>query len=87
VSGFAEHWNSDAWTSAHSELPLWQVEDIDFVIDDLDGPPESLVLMILGQPRTFTVDLSSVEAGQAFTLQTLAMATAYNRIAGPPKRV
>jgi hypothetical protein len=50
------------------------------VISELDG----LVLMILRQPRTFTVDLSSVEVGQAFTLQTFAMATAYNRIAGPP---
>jgi hypothetical protein len=80
MSGYAEHWNSDAWTSAYSELPLWQVEDFDFVISELDG----LVLMILRQPRTFTLDLSSVEVGQAFTLQTLAMATAYNRIAGPP---
>jgi uncharacterized delta-60 repeat protein len=84
VSGFAENWNSDAWTSAHSELPLWEVEDFDFVISDLDGASEGLVLMILRQPRIFTIDLSSVEVGQAFTLQTLAMATAYNRIAGPP---
>jgi hypothetical protein len=83
VSGFAENWNSDASTSGHSQLPLWDVEDFDFVIDDLDGTTEGLVLMILRQPRTFTVDLSSVDVGQAFTLQTFAMATAYNRIAGP----
>jgi hypothetical protein len=38
------------------------------VIDDLDGAPEGLVLMILRQPRTFTVDLAPVEVGQAFTL-------------------
>jgi uncharacterized delta-60 repeat protein len=84
VSGFAENWNSDAWTTHYSQLPLWRVEDFDFVIDDLDGAAEALVLMILRQPRTFTVDLSSVDVGQAFTLQAFAMATAYNRIAGPP---
>lgn len=84
VSGFAENWNSDAWTTRYSQLPLWDVEDFDFVIDDLDGAAEALVLMILRQPRTFTVDLSSVDVGQAFTLQAFAMATAYNRIAGPP---
>ena len=43
------------------------------------------MLMILRRPRTITIDLSSVAVGQAFTLQTFAMATAYNRIAGPPK--
>jgi uncharacterized delta-60 repeat protein len=84
VSGFAEHWNSDTWTRADSKLPLWTIGDFDFVISDLDGATEGLVQMILRQPRTFTVDLSSVEVGQAFTLQTFAMATAYNRIAGPP---
>ena len=84
VSGFAENWDSDAWTTRYSQLPLWTVEDFDFVIDDLDGAPEGLVLMILRQPRTFTVDLASVDVGQAFTLQAFAMATAYNRIAGPP---
>ena len=84
VSGFAENWDSDAWTTRYSQLPLWDVEDFDFVIDDLDGAPEGLVLMILRESRPFTIDLSSVEVGQAFTLQSFAMATAYNRIAGPP---
>ena len=84
VSGFAENWDSDAWTTRYSQLPLWTVEDFDFVIDDLDGATEGLVLMILRQPRTFTVDLAPVAVGPAFTLQAFAMATAYNRIAGPP---
>jgi hypothetical protein len=84
VSGFAENWDSDAWTTRYSQLPLWDVEDFDFVIDDLDGAPEGLVLMILRVPRVFPIDLSSVDVGQAFTLQSFAMATAYNRIAGPP---
>ncbi|HEY6699136.1 MAG TPA: Calx-beta domain-containing protein, partial [Acidimicrobiales bacterium] len=84
VSGFAENWDSDAWTTRYSQVPLWDVEDFDFVIDDLDGATEGLVLMILRESRPFTIDLSSVEVGQAFTLQSFAMATAYNRIAGPP---
>ncbi len=85
LSGFAENWDSDAWTTRYSHLPLWRVEDFDFVIDALEGKPESLVLMILRQPQTFTIDLSAVDVGQAFTLQSFAMATAFNRIAGPPR--
>ena len=84
VSGFAENWDSDAWTTRYSQHPLWTVEHFEFVIDDLDGATEGLVLMILRVPRVFPIDLSSVEVGQAFTLQSFAMATAYNRIAGPP---
>ena len=84
VSGFAENWDSDAWTTRYSQHPLWTVEMFEFVIDDLDGAPEGLVLMILRVPRVFPIDLSSVDVGQAFTLQSFAMATAYNRIAGPP---
>jgi uncharacterized delta-60 repeat protein len=84
VSGFAENWDSDAWTPRYSQHPLWTVEHFEFVIDDLDGAPEGLVLMILRVPRVFPIDLSSVDVGQAFTLQSFAMATAYNRIAGSP---
>ena len=84
VSGFAENWSSEAWTTRYSQHPLWTVEMFEFVIDDLDGAPEGLVLMILRVPRVFPIDLSSVDVGQAFTLRSFAMATAYNRIAGPP---
>lgn len=84
VSGFAENWDSDAWTTRYSQHPLWTVEHFEFVIDDLDGAPEGLVLMILRVPRVFPIDLAAVDVGQAFTLQSFAMATAYNRIAGPP---
>ena len=84
VNGYAENWDSDAWSTRASQVPLWDVEDFDFVIEDLDGNNEGLVLMTLREPRTFDIDLSSVDVGQAFTLQSFAMATAYNRIAGPP---
>ena len=85
VNGYAENWSSEAWTTRYSQRQLWSVEDFDFVIDSLEGAVEGLVLMILRRPRTITIDLSSVAVGQAFTLQTFAMATAYNRIAGPPR--
>jgi uncharacterized delta-60 repeat protein len=84
VSGFAENWDSEAWSPTYSQVPLWDIEDFEFVIDSLDGHREGLVLMILTEPLTFTVDLSSVEVGQAFTLQSDATATTYNRIAGAP---
>jgi uncharacterized delta-60 repeat protein len=84
VSGYAENWHSEAWSPRFSQVPLWDTEDFDFVIDDLDGHADGLVLMILREPRTVTVDLSSVDVGQAFTLQSSAIATTYNRIAGPP---
>ena len=84
VNGYAENWSSDAYSTSYSQQRFWTVEDFDFVIDELDGAPESLVLMILRGSRTFEVDLSSVAVGQAFTLRTTTTATAYNRIAGPP---
>jgi uncharacterized delta-60 repeat protein len=84
VIGYAENWSSSACSTSYSQLPFWTVEDFDFVIDELDGAPEGLVLMILRGSRTFDVDLSSVAVGQAFTLRTTTTATAYNRIAGPP---
>ena len=40
--------------------------------------------MILKEPRTFTVDLSALDVGQAFTLQSVALVETYNRIGGPP---
>jgi uncharacterized delta-60 repeat protein len=84
VTGFAENWDSEAWSTRFSQVPLWDIEDFDFVIEDLDGHREGLVLMILREPRTFDVDLSSVDVGEAFTLQSFVDATTYNRIAGPP---
>ena len=85
LEGFAGSWDSSTWTPPNSQIPIWGVEDFDFVIDTLEGAPEGLVLMILRNPRTFTVDLSSIAVGQAFTLQTYTYAIAYNRIAGPPQ--
>ena len=81
LNGFAGSWDSSASTAAFSRIPLWSVEDFDFFIDDLNGHPEAHVLMTFRSPRTYTVDLSSIAVGQAFTLQTFTYAIAYNRAA------
>ena len=84
VIGNALSWDSEAWSRFDSRVPLWEVEDFDFVVEDLDGAREGLVVMTLRAPRTFTVDLSSLEVGQEFTLRSFAAATAYNRVSVPP---
>ena len=84
VVGYADNWNSDAWTTHYSQLPLWTVGDFDFQIEPLGSSTEGRVLMILNNARTFRVDLSTIELGQAFTVQAFALATAYDRISGPP---
>ena len=84
VTGFAENWDSEVWNPRFSRVPLWDVEDFDFVIDNLDGHREALVLMTLREPQTYDVDLSSVDVGEAFTLQSSIDATTYNRIARAP---
>jgi uncharacterized delta-60 repeat protein len=92
--GFHEHWGSRIWTDSKSQFRLWDEEprstagtgiDFDFILDEaIPGepqiPPHSRWLISLRHPRTFTIDLSSLDIGQAFTLQTVAVATAYNRI-------
>jgi uncharacterized delta-60 repeat protein len=84
VVGYADNWNSDAWTTHFSQLPLWSIGDFNFQIEPLGSSSEGHVLMILNNFRTFTVDLSSIDIGQVFTVQAFALATAYDRISGPP---
>ena len=84
VVGYADNWNSDAWTTHYSQVPVWTIGDFTFQIEPLGSASEGHVLMILNNVRTFTIDLSTVAVGQAFTVQSFAMATAYDRISGPP---
>jgi uncharacterized delta-60 repeat protein len=77
--GKAESWASYASTGPFSMSPLWTVEDFDFTVDSLNGSPEALVTMQLRQPLTYVVDLSEIPVGQAFTLQSFAIVSAYNR--------
>jgi hypothetical protein len=83
VEGFAENWNSQAWTYPFSRAPLWTTDDFDFVIEN-DFGAESHVVMSLRNPRTLEVDLSSIAVGKAFHVRFHAWAYAHNRIAGPP---
>jgi hypothetical protein len=79
LTGLAGSWNSEATTAAFSMVPLWSVENFDFVIEPLEGHSEALVLMILRASHPYAVDLSSVEVGEAFTVQISAFTKAYNR--------
>jgi len=79
LMGIGGSWNSTAHSAAFSRTPLWTVEDFDFTVAELDGLPEAIVSMRLREPHTYTVDLSSLEVGETFTLQVFAMVTAYDR--------
>jgi uncharacterized delta-60 repeat protein len=82
VMGIAGSWDSFASAARFSLSPLWTVEDFDFTVDELEGAPEALVTMRLREPHTYTVDLSGIAVGQAFTLQSNVQVTAYNRAVG-----
>jgi hypothetical protein len=79
LTGLAGSWNSEATTAAFSMVPLWTVENFDFTIEPLQGHSEALVLMILRASHPYAVDLSSVDVGEAFTVQISAFTKAYNR--------
>lgn len=79
LMGIAGSWDSNASTARESRVPLWDVENFDFTIDALEGHEEALIRMKLRGPRTIEVDLSSVEVGEEFTLQSFAFVRAYNR--------
>ena len=81
LTGIAGSWHSRASTAAFSQDKLWDIEDFEFDIEDLDGAQEALVTMKLARPifHEYFVDLSDVAVGQAFTLKFFATTTAYNR--------
>jgi hypothetical protein len=83
LTGIAGSWDSRATTAAFSRHKLWNIEDFEFDIENFEGHEESLVTMKLSHPifHEYSVDLSSVEVGQAFTLHFFAIAKAYNRAA------
>ncbi len=73
-------WLSSAWNETFSRTPLWTTEDFDFFAFDFKGP-EGQLLMELRNPRTYTVDLSSVGVGKTFTVKVVTHASTYNRAA------
>ena len=81
--GIAGSWDSRATTAAFSQHKLWSIEDFEFTIDEIEGHQEALITMDLAHPifHEYDVDLSQVAVGQAFTMQSFAVAKAYNRAA------
>jgi len=85
VSGSFEGWFSDVFNLPGSTTPLWR--DGDFPPLDLsllpDGPCVfSRADLVLKAPRTYTIDLSSIDVGVEFTLQSRAFVQAHNRRGG-----
>ena len=84
INGYAENWDIRTFTPLDSQGPLWRTEDFDVVVEDDDGARQGLAMMTLREPQRVTIDLTGVEVGETFTVQSRAFATAYNRIGAPP---
>ncbi|WP_216320738.1 Calx-beta domain-containing protein [Deinococcus aestuarii] len=79
VRGALTAWDVTAWNGAFSTLPLWDEGKFTGTFKpDPNGFPE-IALVELVSPRTVSVDLSSVDVGETFTLSSTVFATAYNR--------
>ena len=85
VNGFAQHWRPSARTVIGSSVPFWNIGDFQFLVTP--GPnvaTGSQAVLSLSKPLTFSVDLSSLNVGQAFHIRIKATAYAHNRLGGPP---
>ena len=89
LTGIAGSWDARATTAPFSQHKLWNIEDFEFTVDEIDGAPEALITMDLAHPifHEYDVDLSEVEVGQAFTIQFFAYVKAYNRAASSVNRI
>lgn len=83
----AVFWFNNAWNEPFSRTPLWRGNDntlltdnFDLVDEDFNGQRGHFKLELIG-PRTYTVDLSSIEVGHQFTVQVVTHALTYNRAA------
>ena len=83
ITGIAGSWDAKATTAGFSQQKLWNEEQFSFTIEAVDAHEEAIIVMELANPlfQTYSVDLSSIAVGQAFTLEFFADATAYNRAA------
>jgi uncharacterized delta-60 repeat protein len=87
LHGFAENWVSDPTTDIGSHASFWNDSDLEFRIEDPNGASDSHAILTLVNPRTYAVDLSSIEVGAQFHVHIEAFAHAYNQIAGPPSEL
>jgi uncharacterized delta-60 repeat protein len=85
VNGFAQNWHPKAHSVIGSSVPFWSLDDFQFLVTS--GPNTasgSQAVLTLREPQTFSVDLSSLNVGQAFQIRIKATAYAHNRLGGPP---
>ncbi|WP_420594305.1 Calx-beta domain-containing protein [Deinococcus sp.] len=79
VRGSSQAWDVTPWNSGTSNLPLWAEGDFrgTFRTDEA-GFPETVIVELIS-PRTFSVDISSVEVNETFTLSSSVFVDAYDR--------
>jgi uncharacterized delta-60 repeat protein len=85
--GEADTWFPVAENESFSRSHLWNRDDFDFsvgnfVFEPSSGgvcPPGRFAQLDLKEPRTYTIDLSSIEVGEEFTLRAVARAETMNR--------
>lgn len=92
VFGGNEFFFGRVYTTVDSQRPLWEERDFDFAVTEgllpgseltcPPGKPGTRGTLTLRQPITVSVDLSSVEVGEEFTLHSLVVADALNRRGG-----
>ena len=80
ISGIAGNWYTGASTDVLSRHKLWDIGYFDINVESVEDQPSALVTMELNHPvlREYFIDLSSVEVGQAFTVQSYGATRAYN---------
>ena len=80
ISGIAGNWYTGASTDVLSRHKLWDIGYFDISVESVENQPSALVTMELNHPvlREYFIDLSSVEVGQAFTVQSSGATRAYN---------
>ena len=82
LNGSAGAWLAHAWPANSSRAPLWNSQDFSIDHEPFRGGPDGHLLMELINPRTYHVNLSSVDVGESFTVLVETYASTYNRAAG-----
>ncbi len=87
IKGTRANFGFDSWSHLYSMTPLWSDADFTRAVVPLTDPNFTFCLgenaiMQLRAPRTYTVDLSSIDVGEEFTLRSAIFAAAENRRGG-----
>ena len=68
LNGSGGAWLAHAWPANSSRAPLWNSQDFSIDHEPFRGGPDGYLLMELISPRTYHVNLSSVDVGESFTV-------------------